>query len=54
MVVSIVTKSHEERRKEAPRDHGTIRKEARIAAVIEFIDMSLKAEGYAAGQVWVR
>jgi len=24
------------------------------AAVIEFIDMSLKAEGYAAGQVWVR
>ncbi|MHB8094852.1 MAG: pyridoxamine 5'-phosphate oxidase family protein [Candidatus Aminicenantales bacterium] len=23
-------------------------------AVIEFIDMSLKAEGYAAGQVWVR
>ena len=24
------------------------------AAVIEFIDMSLKAEGYAAGQVWTR
>ena len=24
------------------------------AAVIEFIDMSLKEEGYAAGQVWVR
>jgi hypothetical protein len=24
------------------------------AAVIEFIDMSLKAEGYAAGQVWVK
>jgi len=29
-------------------------KEARITAVIEFIDMSLKAEGYAAGQVWAR
>ena len=24
------------------------------AAVIEFIDMSLKTEGYAAGQVWTR